>query len=210
MRPLRLALLVPLFLARLSAAQGLTTAAAEAPPAVDASALDGYAGEWMIAAGPALGVQVFHSASGHRYVFSAVSWGRVLTEPVGPGILRGRFAWAVEGVPVFAQVAPTDTAGVGLSPIVWRWNFQPRGRVAPFAELAGGLLWTGDPVPDRTTNLNFTAHIGVGLRYFLQSRRALVLGYRFHHISNGNRLERNPGVNGHVFMVGVSFVRPGA
>jgi hypothetical protein len=214
----RTAVVAALFLlhALPAAAQSLrvpdvVAAGSDAQPAaaVTAAALDGYASEWMIAAGPALGVEVFHSVEGHRYLLQTISWGRVLTESVGSGVLRGRFGWAVEGVPIFGQFAPTDTFGLGLSPIVWRWNFDPRGPVAPFAELAGGVLWTRQPVPDRTTTVNFTAHIGAGVRYFLNPRRAVVVGYRFHHISNGNRLERNPGVNGHVFLAGISLVRPG-
>jgi hypothetical protein len=54
---------------------------------------------------------------------------------------------------------------------------------------------------------NFTAHIAYGLRYFMRPHTAFVASYRFHHISNGNRLERNPGVNAHVIQLGVSLLR---
>lgn len=166
------------------------------------------ASEWMVSAGPAFGVVLFHSAADHRYLLQTVSWGRVLSGPKLSGPLRGRFEWAVEAVPIFGQFSPSDTYGVGVSPIVWRWNFAPSGRFAPFAEVAGGGLWTHDPVPDRTTTINYTAHAGYGVRYFLRPQQALVVGYRLHHISNGNRLDRNPGVNAHVFQVGFSSVRP--
>jgi hypothetical protein len=36
------------------------------------------------------------------------------------------------------------------------------------------------------------------------ARHALVLGYRFQHISNGNQLRTNPGVNSHVLLAGWS------
>lgn len=166
------------------------------------------AAEWMVTAGPAFGVEVFHSAEGHNYVLNAVSWGRVLTGPVGPGALRGRFQWSLEVIPVFGQYDPVKTLGIGVTPLAWRWNFEPRGRLAPFAELAGGALWTREPVPTGTTTANFTAHAGFGIRYFVRDAQALVLGYRFHHISNGNRLERNPGVNAHVLQAGWSVMRP--
>lgn len=165
------------------------------------------ASEWIFAGGPAFGVSIFHSDPGHRYVLSSLSWGRVLTRLRGPGALRGQFMWAVEAIPLFGQSAPEGTVGIGFTPIVWRWNFAPRRNVAPFAEIAGGLLWTGEPVPARTTTTNFTAHIAYGVRYFLRPGRAFVASYRFHHISNGNRLERNPGVNAHVAQVGFSLVR---
>jgi len=164
--------------------------------------------EWMITVGPGFGDSLFHSVPGHRYLVPSVSWGRVLTRPVGPGALRGRFEWAFEVVPLFTQFNPRDTLGVGVTPLVWRWNFEPRGNLAPFAELAGGALWTRDPIPSETTTANFTAHAAYGVRYFLGSQHAVVASYRFHHISNGNRLERNPGVNAHVLQVGFSLMRP--
>lgn len=163
--------------------------------------------EWMTTAGPALGMVVLHSAPGHRYLIQTVSWGKVLSEPKGPGWLKGRFEWAFEAMPVFKQFEPTKTFGVGASPLVWRWNFEPRGRTAVYAELAGGGLWTSEPVPDRTTTSNFTAHAGLAVRYFVTSSTAVVIGYRLHHISNGNRLEHNPGVNAHIVQVGLAYVR---
>lgn len=163
--------------------------------------------EWMVTAGPAFGVVVFHSSPGHKYLLSSLSWGRVLSGPIGPGVLRGRFEWAVEAVPLFAQYGPNDTVGVGVTPLTWRWNFAPAERIAPFAELAGGLLWTRSPVPPQTTRGNFTAHVSYGVRYFFRPRHAFVASYGFHHISNGNRLERNPGVNAHVVQVGFSLMR---
>lgn len=170
--------------------------------------LDKGDSEFMATAGAAYGVVVFHSAGGHRFVLQTTSWARVLSEPHLIGPLRGRFAWAVEAVPLFGQYEPTKTYGFGVSPLVWRWNFVGRGKVMPYAELAGGGLWTTEPVPDRTTTGNFTAHAGGGVRFFLSPSRAFVVNYWFHHISNGNRLERNPGVNSHIVQVGLSYVPP--
>lgn len=164
--------------------------------------------EWMATGGIARGVVVFHSAAGHRYALQTLSWGRILTTPRGIGGLRGRFEWAFEATPVYGQYQPSRAYGFGFTPLVWRWNFEPHGRYAPYAELAGGALWTSNPVPDHTTAANFTAHLGGGLRVFLRPQQALVLGYRFQHISNGNRLDRNPGVNAHAVQVGWTYLRP--
>ena len=163
--------------------------------------------EWMATAGPALGVKVFNSAEGHRYFLQSLSWGRILSAPRGPGMLRGQFEWSVEFVPLFGQYDPENTYGFGVTPLLWRWNLLPRGRIVQFAELAGGALWTREPVPARTTTANFTAHISYGVRYFVTPHTSFVASYRFHHISNGNRLESNPGVNAHVFQLGVSLLR---
>lgn len=191
-------------LAMVLAACAATAHAQDTPP-VPALTVGGS--EWMVTAGPAFGIAIFHSAKGHRYVWPALSWGRILTRPVGPRLLRGQFQWSLEAVPLFGQYQPDRTLGIGVTPLLWRWNFTPHGKLAPFAELAGGALWTRAPVPSGTTTANFTAHVGYGVRYLLRPRAALVAAYRFHHISNGNRLEKNPGVNAHLLQVGVSVVR---
>jgi hypothetical protein len=164
--------------------------------------------EWTIGGGPAFGMQLFHSVGGHRYFLQTLSWGRVLTDAHGPGWLRGRFEIAFEVAPVYAQYDPVGTYGFGVTPLVWRWNFEPRGRLVSFVEVAGGGLWTGEDVPERTTTSNFTAHGSYGIRYFISPSRTINVAYRFHHISNGNRFERNPGVNAHVVMLGMSIIQP--
>lgn len=165
--------------------------------------------EWMTTVGNAWGIVVFHSAGGHKYATQTVSWGRVLSAPKFSGALRGRFEWAVEVTPVYAQYTPDKTYGFGITPLLWRWNFEPRGRYAPFVQLAGGALWTTSPVPPGTTTANFTANTGAGVRILFNSHQAMVLMYRFDHISNGNRLERNPGVNAHALHFGISLLKPG-
>jgi len=149
-------------------------------------------------------VALFESAADRRYFVQTVSWGRELTRPLGPGFLRGRFVWAAEATPVFAQREPSRLFGVGFAPAVWRWNFEPRPRWSAFAELAMGGLWTSAPIPDGTARANFTAHWGGGVRLFAAGRHALLVGYRFQHLSNGNTFRSNPGVNSHVVLVGLS------
>jgi hypothetical protein len=162
----------------------------------------------MATVGTAYGVVVFHSAGGHQYVMQTLSWGRVLSGPKFRGALRGRFEWAIEAMPVYGQYLPDRVYGFGVSPLSWRWNFEPRGRYAPFVQLSGGLMKSTGPVPPGTTSANFMAHAGGGVRVLIAGRQSLVLAYRFDHISNGNRLERNPGVNAHALHVGWSLLKP--
>ena len=122
----------------------------------------------------------------------------------GSWLLRGRFAWAAEATPIFAQTAPAGIYGFGFAPVVWRWNFEPRPRWSAFGELSMGGLWTTDPIPEDTSRANFTAHWGGGVRLRSARPHALLLGYRFQHISNGNQLGSNPGVNSHVVLAGWS------
>jgi hypothetical protein len=172
------------------------------------TALDVGATEWMVTFGPGWGFQAFHSTAGHNYFQQTISWGRVLIGPKLQGPLRGRLTWAVEVSPVFYQYRPNNTYGFGFTPLNWRWNFEPRGRYAPFMQLAAGVLKTTKPVPQETLSNNFTAHVGLGARLLLKSQQSLVIQYRFDHISNGNRVDDNPGVNAHAVHLGVSVVRP--
>jgi hypothetical protein len=173
-----------------------TFAAPPGPPRQD---------QWMAGAGAAWSIDLLQSASGRRYVPVTVSWGRDVMRDAGPGVLRGRLMWAVELMPVYWQHAPTTTIGIGLSPLVWRWRFVPRARAAAFAELAFGGLFTDDSVPEGTEAANFIAHGGFGVRWRPASRVSLVTAYRFQHLSNGNQLATNPGVNAHVLWVGLAI-----
>jgi opacity protein-like surface antigen len=161
--------------------------------------------EWTVAAGVARSVNLFESESGRSYAVQTIGWGRELTRELGPGLVRGRFVWAAELTPIFAQYSPSSIYGAGIAPLVWRWNFVPQPRWSAFAELAMGGLWTTDPIPDDTSSANFTAHWGGGVRFRPRGPHAVLLAYRFQHLSNGNNLSSNPGVNSHVLLVGWSY-----
>lgn len=158
--------------------------------------------EWSASASVARGISFLQSNGGERYGLAQLSWGRVLTDPIGRGVWRGHFEWVVEALPVMAEWSGGRARGVGLSPLGWRWNFAPRGRLSSFGEVGGGALWTSQAIPRGTTSTNFTAYAGIGLRVFGRGRGGMVVSYRLHHISNGNSVRRNPGVNAHMVSVG--------
>jgi Lipid A 3-O-deacylase (PagL) len=163
--------------------------------------------EWQVGAGYAWSIDLLQGEGGRRYVPVTLSWARDLTRDAGPGWLRGRLMWGIEAMPMYWQSSPTSTVGVAVSPLVWRWRFTPRRRAAAFAELAFGGLITADPVPEGTESTNFLTHGAFGLRWHPARRVALTTAYRFQHISNGNQLTTNPGVNAHVLWLGLSVVR---
>jgi hypothetical protein len=160
--------------------------------------------EWQVGAGYAWSIDLLDSEGGRRYVPLSVSWGRDLMQDAGPGFVRGRLMWAVEVMPLYWQYRPSDTAGVAVSPLLWRWRFVPRARAAAFAELAFGGLFTADPVPEGTEAGNFLTHGAFGVRWQPGRHVSWVTAYRFQHISNGNQLTTNPGVNAHVLWIGLS------
>jgi len=108
-------------------------------------------------------------------------------------------------MPIFAQFSPSSIYGIGFAPVVWRWNFVPQPRWSAFAELAMGGMWSSEPIPEKTGRGNFTAHWGGGVRLRPRGSHAVLVGYRFQHLSNGNQLGSNPGVNSHVVLFGWSY-----
>jgi lipid A 3-O-deacylase len=124
-----------------------------------------------------------------------VRYGWVLTDPIGPGPLRGRFEYAVDVVPVFLLTQRNGTAyGFGLNPVALKWNFGDRPAVRPYAELTGGTLFSNTQVPPGTSRVNFTTSGAVGL-HFLRSKYNWSAEVRFMHISNAGLATPNPGIN---------------
>lgn len=174
------------------------------PPSNDRRTSVERQSEWNVSAGVARSVRLFESAAGRAYGVATVGYARELTGDLRIFGIRGRFAWGVEATPVFAQFSPANIYGVGVAPVVWRWNFPPQRQWSAFAELSMGGLLTSDEIPEHTSRLNFTAHWGGGLRRRWRGNDSLLLAYRFQHFSNGNQLGSNPGVNSHVLLAGWS------
>lgn len=111
--------------------------------------------------------------------------------------------------------------GVSVTPIILRWNFAGTHRLTPWAQAAGGLLWTNHKYPAYGNTdgslanngpgadasvWNFTPQGGVGLHYFLTPRRSIDFGANAVHISSASLGDRNPGVNASVqFNVGYTW-----
>ncbi len=112
-------------------------------------------------------------------------------------------------------------SGISATPIILRWNFAGSHKLTPWAQAAGGLLWTNHKYPAYgTTDLslanngpnadasvwNFTPQGGIGLHYFLTPKRSIDLGANAVHISSASLGDRNPGVNATVqFNIGYTW-----
>ncbi len=122
-------------------------------------------------------------------------YGWVLTRPHAPGFLCGSFEYAVDVVPVFWVFQPANTAyGFSLNPMALKWNFKTRGRVVPYLELGGGVLFTNHQVPTGTSRVNFTSGGALGM-HILRNRFNWSIELRYLHISNAGLATRNPGIN---------------
>jgi hypothetical protein len=137
-------------------------------------------------------------AAGFRY-------GWILTEPHGPGFLRGRFEYAFDAVPAFVVFQPSNTAyGAAIDPFALVWNLDTHGRVVPYADLSGGALFTNTQVPPGTSRINFTTSGALGL-HFLTDKATWSADIRFMHISNAGLEPANPGINTLQVRIGVGW-----
>jgi len=205
------------------------------------------------------GFGVTEERGGFTFIMVGVHAGKVLTENLGSGMLRGNFEYAVEAYPFWQSYTPTSMrqnctvaagpfggvgaqcsapfpiggtySGASITPIILRWNFSGTRHFAPWAQGAGGLLWTnhkypafggppiagnsggfsystlGDNGPSGDTSVwNFTPQFGVGVHYFTRANRSIDLGANAIHISSASLGDKNPGINASVqFTLGYSW-----
>jgi hypothetical protein len=111
----------------------------------------------------------------------------------------------VGGVDVFRR----ETAyGGGITPLGLQLDFRNGSKVHPFAHVNGGLLWFNKSVPiEDAGSFAYVGEAGGGVRIFTSERRAVTLGVRFHHISNGDRQGSNRGLNQLVIYGGFSIFK---
>jgi Lipid A 3-O-deacylase (PagL) len=130
-------------------------------------------------------------------------YGWVITGPHWPGILRGRFEYTVDAVPVYLIFQPANTAyGVGFNPLGLKWNFERRGRLSPYLELGGGVLFSNRNVPTFTNRVNFSPSAAFGT-HILGKKYNWSVEVRYLHISNAGLGANNPGLNTVQVRVGV-------
>ncbi len=122
-------------------------------------------------------------------------YGWVLTEEHGPGILRGRFEYAVDAVPLYVIFQPSGPVyGAGVNPFALKWLFTSGRRINPYFDLGGGVLFTSSDIPAGISRINFASGpaIGVNVRH---GKAHWSLEVRWLHISDAGLTDENPGIN---------------
>lgn len=180
--------------------------------------------------------------SDFRFASAGVRLGKVMTGEHLPGILRGQFEYAGELMPywqaftpaphvqlvsfydpasglVFSYLAPVGGGtytGVSITPIILRWDLQPKRRFVPWIQGAGGLVYTTHKFPPDvlvphgepggTSVWNFTPQFGIGFHYFVRPQRSITFAANAIHISSASLGDQNPGVNASVqFQIGYTW-----
>ncbi len=161
--------------------------------------------EISILGGTSIPVSLFRANPDHNLTMASFQIGRVMAG--GPS--GNNLQLIVDGTPFLHVRQPDLVMGWSVSPLFVRWNFPPAGDRGAriFGEIAGGLLFTSEPVPVRTTTFNFLDQAGFGVRIEESEGRAWLIGYRFQHVSNAGRVKPNPGANFNFVYLALSFVR---
>ena len=160
---------------------------------------------------------VFGFAQDRRLYLANARYGRSFAT-----IKNIRLRYTAEITPV-AVLSEPDEAGVptlgagtsreyiyggGFSPIGLQVNFRDGKRLQPVLDANGGALWfTRKVLSPEASRFNFTVHMGLGLRTFLTPGRAVTFGYRYHHLSNANITDRNPGTDSHMLYFSFAVLR---
>lgn len=124
---------------------------------------------------------------------------------VATGTIVNRTTNLITGVETFQR----ETAyGAGLTPIGLQVDFANGSKVHPFAHINGGFLYFNKSMPiEDSGQFQFVGEFGGGVRIFTSERRAVNIGVRFHHISNGDRHGSNRGLNNFVIYAGFSVFK---
>src|ERR1700761_1585727 len=108
--------------------------------------------------------------SDYKFLWAGVHGGKVLTDPLGKGFVRGQFELAMEFMPLWQAYTPRyqrancymqgdilrcsnlfptggTYTGLSMTPAILRWNLQSGHRLSPWIQGAGGLIWTNHKFP---------------------------------------------------------------
>lgn len=137
-----------------------------------------------------INLQINHSEIAYR------SFQVVLSSEI---IVAGRIYYPIDGLN-----GPRESSfGLGLIPLRLNIPLMNRGHT-PFLTAASGIFVVDKPFPDsRGTKMNYILEAGFGYRFPVGKNRFMEIGYKLHHLSNGNKGRENPGIDSHMFFGGI-------
>lgn len=99
-----------------------------------------------------------------------------------------------------------EVRGFGFSPFGLLWTKDPKGIFKPFVQTTGGFMLMQERFPtDKGRRLNYTFDISLGTNIELNKAVWLSFGYKFHHISNAQTGEENPGLDSNFLFLTFSY-----
>lgn len=97
-------------------------------------------------------------------------------------------------------------SGFGITPIGFQFNINQKNTIQPFFKSSAGFMLFKKPFPDtRGTQFNFTLELGGGIEFMITNNLSFSAGYKYHHMSNGQFGQINPGVDSNIFYSGITI-----
>ena len=150
--------------------------------------------------------EINESATDTDIAIGGLRWSHLWGEKFS-GLFSGHPAFGIELVPVASFIEDERTTwAVGFN-LLYEHHFSSRNRVRPVWKFGAGFLHANQEIPEGETQRNFSLLTDFGIDAMVSDRMAVFLGYRFHHVSNADRGDRNPGFNAHTMLFGLSFYR---
>lgn len=102
------------------------------------------------------------------------------------------------------EIDRSPVIGAGLSPLGLQFYSRSHRGARLFGGGSAGAIWFNREMPVAyARRFNFALQLGGGAEVAAGNGGVLVLGYKFHHLSNAGTAPANPGMDGHVFYVGM-------
>jgi hypothetical protein len=123
------------------------------------------------------------------------------------------FAWLSEPALFNADSARLHNGqkhvfGAGASPVGIQILGPPMGRFRIMLESLGGFLYFRERVlSPQASQFNFTIDLAPTVLISTSPNSAIVAGFRYHHMSNANISNKNPGLDSEIVYVGVRLFR---
>ncbi|MEA5472134.1 acyloxyacyl hydrolase [Spirulina sp. 06S082] len=99
-----------------------------------------------------------------------------------------------------------DALGMNLA-VILRWHFYRDPDWSLYLDGGAGILGTTENVPSGGSSFNFTPQAGLGATIRMNGDQRLLLGLRWHHISNANLFTSNPGRDSVMGYIGITWPR---
>lgn len=99
-----------------------------------------------------------------------------------------------------------DAVGLNLA-VLHRWDVVRRQNWSLYIDGGVGIIGSTSDVPSEGSSFNFTPQAGGGATIQLEGNQRLMVGLRWHHISNGDTFEDNPGQDAIYGYLGINFPR---
>jgi opacity protein-like surface antigen len=143
-----------------------------------------------------------------RVLRMGANWALKYTAEIVPVAItrQPQQGYTVRGKPVDLSGSKQKIYGAGVAPVGLQMNFRRGSVLQPYINGTAGVLYFKDQVPvEDSSRFNFALGLGAGVEIWYRENQSILLGYKYHHISNMYTARQNPGVDSNLFYVGYEW-----